>query len=156
MRRGKLLNNRRIKCKNNGRLLRVSFIYWCRSAPKAMNPVVLSHGHKLILIYFMCATERWSSIVGCSKKYAVWIWSIHLSSFVFCVTVLFGLEKKTFRVWKIHVKRRGTDWGPGLGSGVDRVMQFHLHHRQKHYDHSKHTFFFYLRSHIWKSENKSN
>lgn len=80
--------------RKNGRPLLVSFIYWCRSALKAMNPVVLSGGYMLILIYSICATERWSSIVGCSKKYAAWIWSICLSSFVFCVTVLFGPGKK--------------------------------------------------------------
>lgn len=91
---GKLPNNRRKKCENNGRPLQVSFIYWCRLALKAMNPVVLSSGYMLILIYSICATKRWSSIVGCSKKCAVWIWSIRLSSFYFCVAVLFGPEKK--------------------------------------------------------------
>lgn len=132
MGRGKLPNNRRKKCENNGRPLLVSLIYWCRSAMKSMNPVVLSGGYMLILIYSICATERWSSIVGCSKKYAAWIWSIRLSSFVFCVTVLFGPGKKkqSFSVWKIYVKSRASNWGPGLRSGFDRVMWFQLYHWQ--------------------------
>lgn len=148
MGRGKLPNNRRKKCENNGRLLQVSFIYWCRSALKAMNPVVLSGGYMLILIYSICATERWSSIVGCSKKYAIWNWSICLSSFVFCVTVLFEPEKKSFSVWKIHVKSKASDWGPGLGSGFDRVMQFYYHWQKHMVILNIYTFVFLLRLHI--------
>lgn len=114
------------------------------------------HGYMLILICSICATER-CSIAGYSKKYAVWIWSICLTSFVFCVTFLFGQVKKTFQCQKNTrtEQSRAPDW-PALGLGLDKGMQFHLYHWQKHYGHSQHSFLFLFRLHILKREKKIN
>ena len=77
----------------------------------------------------------------------------------FCVTVVWARKKKNFSIWKIHVKSRASDRGPGLGSWFDSVMQFHLYNWQKHMVIQNLDFFFPFLSqpaHIEKSqENQS-
>lgn len=90
-----------------------------------------------------CATESGSSIVGCSKKNSIWIWSIHLSGFVIVQHVFpFAQEKKKLQCLKGGWKQQCQAEGPALGSSFDRVMKLRLYPWQKHAVVEKYMFFY--------------
>lgn len=156
MGRGKLLSNRRKKCENNGRPLRVSFIYWCRLTLKAMNSVVLSMG--ICWYWFAQYVPQTDALLLAIVRSMLSEFDQYVSQVLSFVS-LFCLgkkKKKTLNARKIHVESRAE---PALGSGLDKGMQFHLYHWQKHYGHSQHYFLFFLflfRLHIQKREKKIN